>query len=183
MCNKACASIHPVTLNVWLTATLNLLWSAVYQKNCHLVCRNPYIRASPQFIWKIHTKTHQQQRDEEIVKVLQQDCSKLCSSKDFSLYPSISWVCLICLPRLFFRSLRYLSTDQTSSSLPSPQPLLCLGEGHYMASYQLFLFKMYRLTAKSELTINFMERCPIPKLKWILDLNIFGGQATVQNNW
>lgn len=81
--------IKPVTLQIWLTAVLNLLWSAVYQKNCHPVCCNTRIRAAPQLVWKIHTKTHQQQRDKEIVKVLHQDYSKLCFSEDFSLHPSL----------------------------------------------------------------------------------------------
>lgn len=81
---------------------LNLLWSVVYHKNCHLVSRNPHIRATPLLIWKIHSKTHQQQRDEEIVKVLQQDCSKLCTSEDSFFYPAISKVPLL---RLFLHYL------------------------------------------------------------------------------
>lgn len=95
-CNQAFVSIHLDTLNIWLTGMLNLLWSAVYHKNCHLVSRNPHIRATPLLIWKIHSKTHQQQRDEEIVKVLQQDCSKFCTSEDsFSIQPSLRSLCFL----------------------------------------------------------------------------------------
>lgn len=111
-CNQAFVSIHLDTLNIWLTGMLNLLWSAVYHKNCHLVSRNPHIRATLLLILKIHSKTHQQQRDEEIVKVLQQDCSKLCTSEDSFFYPAISKVSLL---RLFLHYL--LCTSPSLNSL------------------------------------------------------------------
>lgn len=69
---------------------LKPLWSAVYQKNCHPVCCDTRIWAAPRLIWKIHSQTRQQQRDEEIVGVLQQDCSKLGFWAEISVDASIS---------------------------------------------------------------------------------------------
>lgn len=126
MSYRVCASIHPVTLDMWLTATLNLLWSAVNQKNGHLVSRNPHIRAAPLLIWKIHTKT-QQQKDKEIVKVLQQNCSKLPPSDDFSFSPSAGFLFASPLP-----SLPPFSPDRTSSSFLTSLISLCSCEGHHI---------------------------------------------------
>lgn len=97
LCNQVYAStiMSPSTFD-----RLQHLWSAVYQKNCHLVSHNPCIRAAPLLIWKIHTKTHPQQRDEEIVKILHQDCSKVLLFRRFfflsiHLLGSVLSVCLL----------------------------------------------------------------------------------------
>lgn len=115
LCNKPWTSIfshHPENL----TSVLNPFWSDVYQKKCHPVCcSNVRISAAPLLVWKIQTQTHHQRTDEEIVKVLQQDCSKLC----FSENPAQS-ISLLGLSRLPASPLPSLFPDQTSSHLLSP---------------------------------------------------------------
>ena len=145
LCNKARASIRPITLNIWLTATWNLLWSAVYQKNCHLVCRNPHIRAAPCSSEKFIPKHINNKGMRKLSKYCSRIAANFAPQKIFlSIHPSPGPVSSVCL----------------SSPLPSLSPLsfswpnlilsffsktsytfLCVGDGHCMALYSLSQFK------------------------------------------
>lgn len=123
-------SFHPPSL---IDCDVKSLWSVVYQKNCHLVSRNSGIREVPALICTAQTKTHQQQREREIVQVLQQYCSKRCSSGDFSFHslPGLTSLLDSCSPVsstyfiLFLLSWRKKKTLKQNSTL-NPLRQLCV---------------------------------------------------------
>lgn len=97
-CNKARASIRPITLNIWLTATWILLWSAVYQKNCHLVCRNPHIRAAPCSSEKFIPKHINNKGMRKLSKYCSRIAANFAPQKIFlSIHPSPGPVSSACL--------------------------------------------------------------------------------------
>lgn len=146
LCNKPRTSIcshHPGNL----TSVLNPFWSDVYQKKCHLVCCSSVrISAAPPLVWKIQTQTHHQQTDEEILKVLQRDCSKLCYSEN-----SAQSISLLGLSRL------------SASPLPPLPPLI--------SSHLLYLRLIHPHTLLKTNERVYTNRPSSKHRKWIIWLH------------